>query len=140
MRSAWLLAAFLLLACQGLDAAANDNPVSQPQAAPSDAAMSEYRAKLEDYTRAHQKYEEVANAYWNSIAAKRRARNEKRAKHQDIVLNDYVLTQPPVYSGPPSPPVLCRRRLHLANTFRWWRISERPPTNSVSNRKRRAGG
>jgi hypothetical protein len=103
MRSAWLLAAFLLLACQGLDAAANDNPVSQPQAAPSDAAMSEYRAKLEDYTRAHQKYEEVANAYWNSIAAKRRARNEKRAKHQDIVLNDYVLTQPPVYSGPPEP-------------------------------------
>jgi hypothetical protein len=103
MRGAWLSAVFLLLACQGLDAVAANEPAPPTQAAPSDAAMSEYRAKLEDYTREHQKYEEVASAYWNSVAAKRRARNEKRANHQDIVLKDYVLTQPPVYSGPPEP-------------------------------------
>jgi hypothetical protein len=103
MRGAWLSTVFLLMTCQGLDAAAADNSMPPPQVAPSDPAMADYRAKLEDYTRARQKYEEVASVYWNSIAAKRRARNEKRANHQDIVLNDYVLTQPPVYSGPPEP-------------------------------------
>jgi hypothetical protein len=108
MRGACLSAVFLLLACQGPDAIAADGsapPVqaAKSNAAPSDAAMAEYRAKLEDYTAAHQKYEEAANTYWNSIAAKRRARNEKRAKGQNIVLQDYVLTQPPVYSGPPEP-------------------------------------
>ena len=102
MRVACLPAVFLLLACQWPTAAA-DGSALRAQMAPSDAAMAEYRAKLEDYTRAHQKYEEVAGAYWSSVAAKRRARNEKRANHQDIVLNDYVLTQPPVYSGPPEP-------------------------------------
>lgn len=102
MRVACLPAVFLLLACQWPTAAA-DGSALRAQMAPSDAAMAEYRAKLEDYTRAHQKYEEVASAYWNSIAAKRRTRNEKRANHQGIVLDDYVLTQPPVYSGPPEP-------------------------------------
>ena len=103
MRAARVSAVFLLLACQGLNAVAADSSAPPSQPAPSDAAMAEYRAKLEDYTRARQKYEDVAGAYWNSIAAKRRARNEKRANHQDIVLKDYVLTQPPVYSGPPEP-------------------------------------
>lgn len=97
MRGAWLFFAFLLLACEAPGAAAADN------SAPSDAAMAEYRAKLDDYTRARQKYEDVAAVYWNSIAAMRRARNEKRANHQNIVLKDYVLKQPPVYSGPPEP-------------------------------------
>lgn len=100
MRGTCLSVVFLFLTCLGLDAAADN---SAPQAVPSDATMADYRAKLEDYTRARQKYEEVASTYWNSIAAKRRARNEKRANHQDIVLKDYVLTQPPVYSGPPAP-------------------------------------
>ena len=103
MRVACLSAVFLLLACQGPAAIAADGTAPPAQMAPSDAATAEYRAKLEDYTRAHQKYEEVASAYWNSIAAKRRTRNEKRANHQGIVLDDYVLTQPPVYSGPPEP-------------------------------------
>jgi hypothetical protein len=103
MRAARISAVLLLLAVQGLTAVAADNSAPPSQAAPSDAAMAEYRAKLEDYTRARQKYEEAAGTYWNLIAAKRRARNEKRAKHQDIVLKDYVLTQPPVYSGPPEP-------------------------------------
>jgi hypothetical protein len=101
MRGARLSAVFLLLACQ-VDAFAADSS-APPQAVPSDAAMADYRAKLEDFTRARQKYDEVAGTYWNSIAEKRRARNEKRANHQDIVLKDYVLTQPPVYSGPPEP-------------------------------------
>ena len=34
---------------------------------------------------------------------KRRARIAKRRDKQEIVLEDYVLTQPPVYAGPPRP-------------------------------------
>jgi hypothetical protein len=103
MRGACLSAVFLLLAFHGTSAVAADSSSPPAQIAPSDAAMAEYRAKLEEYNRAHQKYEETSGAYWNSIAAKRRSRNEKRANHQAIVLKDYVLMQPPVYSGPPEP-------------------------------------
>ena len=37
------------------------------------------------------------------VADKRRLRHAKRRNNQQIVLGDYVLTQPPVYSGPPKP-------------------------------------
>src|SRR5262249_426592 len=49
------------------------------------------------------KYEAEADAYWGSLADKRKLRRVKRRNNQDIVLGDYVLTQPPVYSGPPKP-------------------------------------
>jgi hypothetical protein len=81
-------------------------------AAPSlDAALVEYRRKLEEYTHARQQYGDEAAAYWRSVAEKRRLRNSKRRSNQEIVLDDYVLTQPPVYAGPakpvdPSAPVL----------------------------------
>jgi hypothetical protein len=65
--------------------------------------MVEYRRKLEEYTKARQKFDDEASAYWKSIADKRRQRNAKRRANQVIVLEDYVLTQPPVYSGPPQP-------------------------------------
>ena len=68
-----------------------------------EAAIADYKAKLEDYTQARQAYEQEAKAYWASVADKRRARNEKRRGQQPIVLTDYVLTQPPVYRGPPEP-------------------------------------
>src|SRR6202035_4727181 len=51
--------------------------------------------------------------YWTSIADKRRGRNAKRRDPLPIGLDDYVLTQPPTYTGPkrlvnpqpePSPP------------------------------------
>ena len=77
-----------------------------PAAAPATAAapvMLEYRRKLEEYTRARQAFDDEAGAYWKAIADKRRQRNAKRRANQDIVLEDYVLTQPPVYSGPPRP-------------------------------------
>jgi hypothetical protein len=73
------------------------------QLAPSQAALNDYRRKLEAYTLARRKFEEQAEAYWSAIADKRRARNAKRRNNQDIVLADYVLTQPPVYSGPAKP-------------------------------------
>jgi hypothetical protein len=76
-------------------------PAATTPAAPP--AMVEYHRKLEEYTRARQKFDDEASAYWKSIADKRRQRNAKRRANQSIVLEDYVLTQPPVYAGPLQP-------------------------------------
>jgi len=66
-------------------------------------ATEEYRRKLEEYTAARQEYEDDTRAYWSSIADKRRARIAKRRSGQTLSIDDYVLTQPPTYSGPPKP-------------------------------------
>ena len=71
--------------------------------AASPQAIAEYRLKLAEYQQARAAFEDEANAYWNAIAEKRRGRNAKRREHQPIALDDYVLTQPPVYSGPKRP-------------------------------------
>ena len=96
-----LLAALLLSQVAAADT--TKRLAASAAAAPSALAMAEYRRKLEEYTLARQKYEADADAYWESIADKRRLRRAKRRNNQDIVLGDYVLTQPPVYSGPPKP-------------------------------------
>ncbi|MPZ37925.1 MAG: hypothetical protein GEU95_07645 [Rhizobiales bacterium] len=62
-----------------------------------------YEARLAAYTRARNAYEAEASAYWTAISDKRRTRFAKRRKGEPIGLNDYVLTQPPVYTGPPRP-------------------------------------
>jgi len=69
----------------------------------SPQAIAEYRRKLREYQEARAAFEQEASAYWNSIAEKRRGRNAKRRERQAIALDDYVLTQPPVYSGPKRP-------------------------------------
>ena len=66
-------------------------------------ALADYKAKLERYTQASDAFEAEAGKYWNSISEKRRIRFAKRRNHQTVELNDYVLTQPPVYTGPPRP-------------------------------------
>jgi hypothetical protein len=71
--------------------------------AASPHAIAEYRRKLKEYLEARAAFEEEASAYWNSIAEKRRGRNAKRRDHEAIELDDYVLTQPPLYSGPRKP-------------------------------------
>ena len=60
-------------------------------------------AGLQEYQQARAAFEQQASAYWSSIAEKRRGRNAKRREHQAIALDDYVLTQPPVYTGPKRP-------------------------------------
>jgi hypothetical protein len=103
MRSSatWLLAAALL---------APDRPAvaqSAPEIAAAPivvAAASSHRASIARYLRARRAYEEQADAYWQSISEKRRARFAKRRGGQPVGLDDYVLTQPPVYTGPPRPP------------------------------------
>jgi hypothetical protein len=76
---------------------------ARAQGASAQAGTSDTQRKLAAYQAARQKFEEEAGAYWTAIADKRRARNAKRRNNEEIVLEDYVLTQPPVYTGPPRP-------------------------------------
>jgi hypothetical protein len=76
---------------------------SAPAAAASPQATTDYRRRLRDYTLAWQSFDSQAIAYWNEITEKRRTRASKRRNGQAVTLDDYVLTQPPVYDGPPRP-------------------------------------
>jgi hypothetical protein len=71
--------------------------------AASPQAIAEYRRKLREYQEARAAFDEEAGAYWSAISEKRKGRNAKRRDRQAIALDDYVLTQPPVYSGPKRP-------------------------------------
>lgn len=103
-RASYLAAAVVLCACGPCTA----RPTSAKQIAQAvtpddlDSRMAVYRRQLEEYTRARAAFAEAATAYWTAIAEKRRVRNSKR-RDQEIALDDYVLTQPPVYSGPRKP-------------------------------------
>jgi len=89
-----LIAALLAAAPAG---AQSDRP------AVSVAAMAEYHRVLAEYNRVHDAYLALASAYWSSIGDKRKLRFGKRARNEALAIDDYVLTQPPVYSGPPQP-------------------------------------
>lgn len=52
---------------------------------------------------AYSAYDKEATVYWNRVSELRKVRNSKRANKQTVLLTDYVLTQPPVYKGPPRP-------------------------------------
>ena len=71
--------------------------------AASPQAIADYRRKLREYEQARAAFEEEAGAYWSAISEKRKGRNAKRRERQTIALNDYVLTQPPLYNGPKRP-------------------------------------
>jgi hypothetical protein len=98
-----LIAAVLMLPGCGVATEARAQAPDQPGAAAPSSATAEYQRKLSAYTQARQKFDEEAAAYWGAVAQKRRLRNAKRRAHEEIVLDDYVLTQPPVYVGPPPP-------------------------------------
>ena len=63
------------------------------------AGNSDYDA----WRTAYNAYNKQASVYWEEISAKRKLRNEKRARGQTVELTDYVLTQPPLYNGPAKP-------------------------------------
>ena len=65
--------------------------------------MADFRKKFLEYTAIRRAFDDEAEAYWNSIIEKRKARNAKRRGNETIVVTDYVLTQPPVYGGPKRP-------------------------------------
>ena len=103
----YLALALLLLTgpqAAAVDAAALPAATADAMAqAASPQATTEYRRKLKEYLEARAAFDQEASAYWGSIADKRRGRNAKRRERATIALDDYVLTQPPVYSGPKRP-------------------------------------
>jgi hypothetical protein len=104
----WLvLASMSALPLAGQPAGAADSATLSAAGAMAQAAspqaIAEYRRLLQEYQTVHGAFEQEAGAYWSAIAEKRRTRNAKRREHQPIVLDDYVLTQPPVYTGPKRP-------------------------------------
>lgn len=74
-----------------------------PRISATPQQMADYHRRLAEYTAIRERFEAEASAYWSAISDKRRARNAKRRAGETIVAEDYVLTQPPVYSGPPKP-------------------------------------
>jgi hypothetical protein len=135
-----LFAALLPLA---MSACAGDVTGSMPLAAATD-----YEMKLAEYERVHGPYQQQADAYWNAVAEKRRLRNAKRRAHERIVAEDYVLTQPPVYSGPPRPvdpnappqPPAERQEIPVVADFlaaaaqEWHFVPDRPRTDAEFKR------
>jgi hypothetical protein len=67
------------------------------------SAMAQYRRALDEYNKARQSYAAASDAYWHLISEKRQLRNTKRARGEQLSITDYVLVQPPVYTGPPKP-------------------------------------
>ena len=98
--SRWPLILVVLAASQSALAATvaaqEDGPVIQ-------VAASD-RVAMETYLRAREAYEDAAQTYWQSVTDKRRIRFAKRRSGETVGLGDYVLTQPPIYTGPPRPP------------------------------------
>ena len=85
-----------------------DLPLAPSLAAPqavvaTPAAVAEYHRKFKEYLAARDAFDAEAATYWEQISAKRRIRNAKRRNRERVVVDDYVLTQPPVYTGPKRP-------------------------------------
>ncbi len=99
----FLARSLALVLCIAPAGAAKPAPAAAMAQMASPQAIADYRRKLAEYQQARADFEAQASAYWNSIAEKRRGRNAKRREHVPIGLDDYVLTQPPVYTGPKRP-------------------------------------
>jgi hypothetical protein len=97
---ALLLAALSAVSGSAVAPAATFEAMAQ---AATPAAIADYRRKLKTYQEARAAFEEEAGAYWNAIADRRRIRNARRRDRQPVTLDDYVLTQPPLYDGPKRP-------------------------------------
>src|SRR5262245_36858389 len=101
MRYLLLATAVALISVPG--AIAQDKPANPSSAKPSPEAAAEYQKKLKACTEARAKHEALAVPYWTRVGEKRQARMAKRRGGEAVVLDDYVLEQPPVYAGPPCP-------------------------------------
>jgi hypothetical protein len=98
-----LVAAVMVLALPAAGRTADSQADSVSTSPDLAAAMAQYRRALAEYQVAQAAYAAIAETYWSAVSQKRRLRNAKRASHEPIALDDYVLTQPPVYGGPPKP-------------------------------------
>lgn len=77
--------------------------IALPATAQAPKLSPAVQKQLDDYTRARKAFLAESEAYWNAITEKRRLRAQKRRNGEQAVREDYVLTQPPVYAGPPRP-------------------------------------
>lgn len=89
------------LGCSRAEAVEAPAPTDVP--APVKAALAEYRKKLAQYNKAWEAYEKTAGPYWRDITDKRSRRRTKTANNIPLTADDYVLKQPPVYTGPSKP-------------------------------------
>jgi len=87
------------LASHAVDAATETGT----ETAPMKAAMAEYRKKLAEYTKAYDAFDKIAGPYWRAVTDKRSRRRTKVANNMRLSADDYVMTQPPVYTGPEKP-------------------------------------
>ncbi|WP_290986612.1 hypothetical protein [Hyphomicrobium sp.] len=62
-----------------------------------------YKEKLAIYTMARAAYEQEAAPYWATINEKRKRRIARQHGGERPSASDYVLNQPPLYTGPPKP-------------------------------------
>ncbi|MFG3756385.1 hypothetical protein ACGE32_29075, partial [Klebsiella pneumoniae] len=99
-----VLAAALPVPSQALPlgAAAVDDQITLAQFFTS-PAMAEYKRRLAEYKEARAAFDEEASAYWSAVSEKRKTRNAKRRDRVEVTADDYMLEQPPVYSGPKRP-------------------------------------
>jgi hypothetical protein len=65
--------------------------------------MAEYRKQLAAYNKAWDAYEKIAAPYWRAVTEKRSRRRTQMANNIRLTANDYVMTQPPPYTGPSKP-------------------------------------
>jgi hypothetical protein len=99
----YLLIAMVSLTPQATAAAKLPAALANAMAQAEPQAPAEYRRKLSEYLQARAAFDQEAGAYWSSIYDKRRGRNAKRRDRQAVTLDDYVLEQPPLYTGPKRP-------------------------------------
>jgi hypothetical protein len=100
----FLVAATAILGGGALHAQSGAPSATSSVASPDNAtALAQYRRALEAYNEAQARYAALARSYWDSISEKRQLRNAKRARGEALAIEDYVLDQPPVYTGPPRP-------------------------------------
>jgi hypothetical protein len=83
--------------------AAEPSFAQSASSSPKATSAGDYQAKAQRYAQARRAFDYESGAYWRSIAEKRKVRNAKRRNNEPIGLDDYVLAQPPVYTGPPRP-------------------------------------
>jgi hypothetical protein len=97
--------ALVATALSGLVAANAEPTAARDATAPLVVAdaRADYLSKLAAYQAARAAFEEISAPYWDQVRQKRQLRNTKRRNGETIVAQDYVLTQPPLYSGPPRP-------------------------------------
>lgn len=96
---------FLIVLAVGTTASSVIQHAAFAQIGPAtrEQAKADYQKALAEYDAARQQYEAQAASYWTSISDKRQLRNTKRRNGEPLVVDDYVLAQPPVYAGPPRP-------------------------------------